>query len=261
MRGSRHGIRDVDDRVEQHDEERAEQRHPDQRRQIQAADRLARVQPDSVQVVHRFGEDRAAADHLPEVEPEQRDNRNHRVAKHVADADLTLGEPLGPSGADVVLVHRVEHVGAQHSAVEPDEEHSQREPRQDQVVCPTHRILRQWHVAARREQLDLEGEEVQQNRRQPEDRHRDPGQRKDCQRAVGELACLHRTHVAEEHRRTTSISPPLRCTSENVAGTPSQICSTTLRSCRVGHQLAGEDLLHHRQVLHGQGLVEAPVLF
>ena len=70
------------------------ERHPDQRRQIQAADGLARVQPNPVEVVDRFGEDRAAADHLPEVEPEQRDDRNHRVAKHVADAHLTLGEPL-----------------------------------------------------------------------------------------------------------------------------------------------------------------------
>ena len=42
--------------------------------------------PTPVQVEHRLGEDRAAADHRREVEAPQRDDRDQRVAQHVADA-------------------------------------------------------------------------------------------------------------------------------------------------------------------------------
>ena len=69
------------------------------------------------------------------------------------------------------------------------------------MVGPVHRILGQRHVAAGREDLDLVGEEVQQHRRQPEHRHRDAHQRKDCQRTVGEPAGVHGAEVAEQHRQ------------------------------------------------------------
>ena len=65
---------------------------PHQRRQVEAADRLAGVQPDTVEVVDRLGQDGAAADHHAEVEPEQRDDRDHRVAQHMADAHLALAD-------------------------------------------------------------------------------------------------------------------------------------------------------------------------
>ena len=84
-------------------------------------DRFGRVQADPVEVEDVFGEDRAAADQRAEVEPEEGDDRDQRVAEHVADPHLPLAQTLGAGGADVVLVHRVEHVGAQHAAVEADE--------------------------------------------------------------------------------------------------------------------------------------------
>ncbi len=176
----------------------------------------------------------------------------------MADAHLTLGQPLGPRGAHVVLVHRVEHVGAQHSAVEPDEEHGQREPRQDQVIRPLQRVLGQRHIAAGREQLDLEAEEVQQNRRQPEDRHRNPHQRKDCQRAVGELARVYGTHVAEHDRQRHPDHRRADAQRERRGHAVPDLLDD-VAVLRVGRQLAGEDLLHHRQVLHHQGFVESEI--
>ena len=47
-------------------------------------DRLERVLADALEVEHGLGEDRAAAEHRPEVEPPQRHDRDHRVAQHVA---------------------------------------------------------------------------------------------------------------------------------------------------------------------------------
>ena len=43
-------------------------------------DRFSGIQSDAVEVVDGLGEDRATADHQAEVEPEQRDDGNHRVA-------------------------------------------------------------------------------------------------------------------------------------------------------------------------------------
>ena len=95
-------------------------------RPIDSAGELA----DAVQVEDRLGQDRAAADHLREVEAPQRDDRDQAVAQDVADQHLALGQPLGAGGADVVLVDRVEDRRAQHARVEADEQDRQREPRQ-----------------------------------------------------------------------------------------------------------------------------------
>ena len=48
--------------------------------------------------------------------------------------------------------------------------------------------------------------------------------------------------------------------SEKVRGMPLMISSTHVGLVEVGHELAGEDLLHRLAVLHVDGLVEAPLL-
>jgi hypothetical protein len=93
----------------------------------------------------------------------------------VLEEDPLSGEALCPSGADVVLVHRVEHVRAEDAPVEADEEHGQHEPGQDQMVGPLDRALRQRVVLAVGEERMRRpfGEEVAHDDPEPEDRHRD----------------------------------------------------------------------------------------
>ena len=94
---------------------------------------VGRVLAHALQVEDRLREDRAAADHGREVEAEERDHRDQRVAEHVVDQHSALAEALGPRRADVVLVDGVEDVRSQHPGVEADEEHRQHEPGQEQV--------------------------------------------------------------------------------------------------------------------------------
>ena len=49
-----------------------------------AADRLGEVLADALDVEDRLGEDRAAAEHGAEVQAPERDDRDQRVAQHVA---------------------------------------------------------------------------------------------------------------------------------------------------------------------------------
>ena len=183
---------------------------------------------------------------------------NHRVAQHVSDAYLSLAQALGTRGAHVVLVHHVEHVGPQHPAVYPDEQHREREPGQDEVIRPVQRTLGERHVTARREQFDLEAEVVQQHRRQPEHRHRNAHQGQDCQGAIGEPACVHGAQVAEHHRqRHPQHRRPDAQRERGGHAFPDLLDDVAVLGIR--HELAGEDLLHHRQVLHDQGLVEPEI--
>ena len=58
------------------------------RRLIDSCEVLA----DALEVEHRLGEDRAAAEHGAEVQPPQRDDRDQRVAQHVAAQHASLAE-------------------------------------------------------------------------------------------------------------------------------------------------------------------------
>ena len=49
--------------------------------------------------------------------------------------------------------------------------------------------------------------------------------------------------------------------SEKVGGNPFDDLFVDVYAAFVGDQLAGEDLLHHRHVLHRQRVVEAPFFF
>ena len=126
-----------------------------------------------MQVVDRLGDDRAAAEDGREVEAEERHDRDQRGAQNVLDEDPARREPLRLRSAHEVLVDRVEDVRAQDAPVKADEEHSQREPGQDQVVEPLGRILGQRDVLAVREPRDaasFTGEEVAKEQPQPGDR-------------------------------------------------------------------------------------------
>ncbi len=83
--------------AEDDDGERGQHDDRQQRHDVEPPDRIGGQLADAVQVEDRLGQDRAAADHLGEVEAPQRDDRDQAVAQDVADQHLALGQPLGPA--------------------------------------------------------------------------------------------------------------------------------------------------------------------
>ena len=244
---------------EQHDEERGEHRGGQHGRNVELADRLGRVLAHPLKVEDRLGEDRSAAHHGAEVEAPERDDRDHRVAQDMADHDLPLREPLGPGCSHEVLVDRVEHIRSQHSGVEPDEQDRQGRPGQDQVVCPVDRILGELHVPAVREPAELVAQVVVHQRPDPEDRHRDADQGDDREEAVRELARLDRAVEAEADRH----EHPQERRADRQRQRPRQPLPDLLHHGQlrgVRDEVAVEDLLHRREVLDDEVVVEAPLL-
>src|SRR5215213_6968221 len=253
-------VGDVDQGVEKDDEEGAEHGDGDQRRQVEVPDRFGRVLADAVKVEQSLRENRPAADHGAEVEAEQGDDRDQRVSKDVPCPNLALRQALGPRRPHVVLVHRVEHVRAQDPAVEADVENRQGHQGKDQVVGPVDGILAQADVAARREQLDLEGQVDEQDPGEPEDGHRDPDQRHDRQQAVGEASGPDRREVPEEDPEEHPDRGRADAERERRRH-PGPDFLDDVGLVLVGDEIAGEDQLHHRQVLDRQRVVEAPFPF
>ena len=129
------------------------------------------------------------------------------------------------------------------------------------MVGPFDRVFGQFHVAAVREESALfVGEVVEQDRREPEDGDRDPGDGEGRQRACRASRRPSLPRDSRRGSRRTSRSRAAPTQSEKVAGIPSTIRSSTGSAVFVGDQFAGEDLLHHRQVLLRQRLIEAPFL-
>ena len=64
------------------------------RRDVEAADRLGEVLADALDVEDGLGEDRAAAEDVAEVQAPQRDDRDERVAQHVAEQHARSPRPL-----------------------------------------------------------------------------------------------------------------------------------------------------------------------
>src|SRR5712691_9882513 len=134
-------VDEVNDRAAHHDEERAVERYPHDRRQVQVADGLSGIPADTSQLEDRLGQDRSAAEDRGEIEPEEADDRDQRVAQDVLHEDATRRQALCSGGPHVVLVDRVEDVRAQDTAVEADEQDREDEPREDQVEEPLHGVL------------------------------------------------------------------------------------------------------------------------
>ena len=196
-------------------------------RHVELSYRLGRVLPHALEIEHRLREDRAAADDRSEVEPPERDYRNHRVAQHVAHHDLALRQALGARSAHVVLVDGVEHVRTQDTRVEADEQDGQRGPGEDQVVGPVDRVFRQLHVAAVGEHSPFEAQVVVHQSPDPEHGDRDAHQREDGEEPVGELARPDCAVETEGRRPRTSTGCAAPMARDNVRGRPFLISSPT----------------------------------
>ena len=77
--------------------------------------------------------DDGAADDSADVERDDRGDRDERVAERVTHDDRALGEALGASGADVVLVHHLEQARPRVAGVGRERDQDERDGRQQQV--------------------------------------------------------------------------------------------------------------------------------
>ena len=154
---------------------------------------------------------------------------------------------------------RVEHGRAQHARVDADEQHRQREPRHEQVREPLPRVLGQRDVAAEREQLRT----CSRGSRASSRRGRTPAWRR--RSAPARSARGRGSRPAEIALSTPNRIPrpsqmiPAPIASESVAGRSRLISSQHVDLLRVGDDLAREDLVHRREVLDVDRLVEAPL--
>ncbi len=102
-----------------------------------------------------------------------RDHRDRRIAQDVYPDDATLGHPLGARGTHIVLVHFIQHKGAEQAQVRRQSHRQRDQDRQrgiaeqvfDKAVAPT---LHRKHAQLVGEEI-LKHDDVDQDT----DRHRD----------------------------------------------------------------------------------------
>src|SRR2546425_542801 len=126
-------VREVGDQVGAQGERRHDDEVAHDHGVVALEDRLDHQLPHA-----RDGEDRlddhAAADQARQREPEDRHDREQRVAQRVLADHHALGETLGPRGLDVVLPHDLEH-RLSHVARKPGEPAEGRDQdRQDEMA-------------------------------------------------------------------------------------------------------------------------------
>src|SRR4051794_24598794 len=78
-------VDDVDDGVGEDDEERPVDHGRHDHRQVEVLERVVRQLAHARQTEHDLGQERSAGHEGAEVEPEEADDRDHRVAQHVPE--------------------------------------------------------------------------------------------------------------------------------------------------------------------------------
>ena len=114
-------------------------------------------QAKTVSTTIRAGENRA------DLQAEQRDHGEHRVAQRVLEQHGALAESFGPRRADVILLQGVEHRPAGETHDRRSRERAERDRRQDDA--------REAHPATGRQPIETDGDEQDQHQAQPEVGH------------------------------------------------------------------------------------------
>ncbi len=111
-----------------------------------------------------------------DLDAEYRDDRDKRVAEHMAVEHDGLAQPLRPRDTHMVLPQHFEHRRTRLPHHHRREWRTERERGQDHMPEIVADAFRKWHVADRRQQAQLEREHEDEQRRQPEIRQRDANQ-------------------------------------------------------------------------------------
>src|ERR687895_173918 len=102
------GVRDVDEQVHEHEDDRDEKDSALENRVVAVLDRLREPRAHAGDREDGLGEDRAGEEE-PGLEPDDRDDREHRVAEDVAAVDAPRRHSLCAGRAHVVLVLDVQN--------------------------------------------------------------------------------------------------------------------------------------------------------
>ncbi len=185
-----HVERDVDE----HHQDRDVEHDALQQDQVLPLDRLHGGKPEAGPGEHGLDHDRVAgerADHLPAGE---RHHRHRDVAQRVHADHTPERQTLRNRDLDVLGVELVHHRGADHH-------HHAGERRQRQCDGGQHHVL-EIAAARGRQPSEIDREHDDEEKTQPELRHRQPEQAKHHGHAVEDAAGLERSEDAERDRQS-----------------------------------------------------------
>ena len=179
----------------------ADDRGGEQDREVVAGCRLIKEQAHARVVEHFFGDHRAGHD-VRQRQPEDRDDRQQRVAQQVPDQHQPLGQALGPGHPDVVLGQHLDgrraHVPAEAGHADQGQRHHRQHQRPRVGQDPRHRGgLRRL----RRQDAQLHREDGDQHDGEEEVRHRVERERHPGEGVIGDAAAPYRQVVPPRHRQ------------------------------------------------------------
>src|SRR5438034_1876010 len=125
-------IRDVHNEVGERVHDRSQQRHTEDRREIQRDGRRGRITPEPRPAEDGLGQHRAR-EKTAEGQTEDGHRWDERVAKSVAQYDEPLLQSFRARGPHVVLAEDLQHARPRHSRDHRRREVAERERRQDQM--------------------------------------------------------------------------------------------------------------------------------
>ncbi len=153
-------------------------------------------------------EDHHPADHRAHLQTEDGHHRQQRVAQRVPDHHRMRREALRARGRHVLLVHHFEHrrahVAHQHRGDAGAERH-RRHHHQPHVGT---QVLGWWDVAARRQQAQAGGEQLDQQDAEKEVWDRHAAQRQHRRQHVDERAWLQRRNDPDRYRHDQRDQDP-----------------------------------------------------
>ena len=127
------GVGDVDDQVDEDEDDRDEQNSALQDGVVPAPDRIDEPGAHPGKGEDRLGE-HCSRQEQAGLEPDDGDDRQHRVPQHMPRVDLTRRKPLGAGDPDVVLVLHVENGCAGDARDDRERDRAERDRRQDQML-------------------------------------------------------------------------------------------------------------------------------
>ena len=171
-RGSTSGIGDVDQDVDGDHRSDQQHHHAFDDDQVALGDRLEHQPPEAGQVEDVLDDDRAGQQE-GELQAEDGQHRDHRVAQRVAPQHRAPRHALGAGGADIVLAEHFEQCRARDTREDRRLRQRQRDGRQDQRLEGRPGAGAPAGKAAGRHQPQPHGEDIDQEQREPEIGDRD----------------------------------------------------------------------------------------
>ena len=132
------GVEHVDGQVDRHEADGEDQDRALRQREVARGDGADRHAADARPGEHGLGDDRAAEQEA-DLQADQRDDRDHRVAQRVTDGDAPVRGALGARRAHIVGAQRFEQRRARHARHRSDEHRAQGDRGQDDAGQPAAR--------------------------------------------------------------------------------------------------------------------------